>query len=67
MTEIDVAVQKVLIRDRIKLWRNSVYQAGLDMKVATVLEDEQMQVNAKREVARGITAIDTLEKILGTL
>ena len=60
-------VKLKLLQDKIQLWRNTLYDAELDAKVAVALEDERNKEHAEQRMKAALKALDVLGEILGGL
>lgn len=59
--------QAAIIKDRIQLWQNTQYQAGIDLRVAGKISDEQMRKAALEQVRRAEIALTELRAALAEL
>ena len=55
---------KSIITDKLKIWKNTVYDAGLDAKVAAFTEDERLLQAAQKRLKSAIKAVEFLEEEL---
>jgi len=60
----DEVVIKQMIAEKLKIWKNTVYDAGLDAKVATVTEDDRMLQAAQKRLKSAMKAVEFLEEEL---
>ena len=67
MNTISVDEQKLLLADRIALWKRTEYQSTIDFKVGEKLEDETIKKNSTDNMKRCIMAIELLEEELKKL
>jgi hypothetical protein len=57
-------VIKQMLLTKLELWKNTVYDAGLDAKVATVTEDDRMLQGAQKRLKSAMKAVEFLEEEL---
>jgi len=69
-TEVDtvaVETKKVIINQKLMVYRNTLYDASLDVKIAKMLEDEAQEKAATARMKPLLTAIEFLESELHTV
>ena len=69
-TEVDtvtVGTKKVIINQKLVMYRNTLYDASLDVKIARMLEDEAQEKAASDRMKPLLTAIEFLESELRTV
>lgn len=64
---VSVEEQKLILADRISMWKRTEYQATVDFKVGEKLEDENMKKAATENIKRCVIALETLEEELKKL
>ena len=58
------AVIKQILTDKLKLWKNTVYDAGIDAQVAKVTADDRMLQGAQKRLKGALKAVAFLEEEL---
>ena len=53
-----------MVAEKLKIWKNTVYDAGLDAKVATITEDDRMLQGAQKRLKGALKAVAFLEEEL---
>jgi len=53
-----------MLQEKLTRWKNTVYDAGLDAKVAAVTEDERMLKAAQKRLKSAMKAVEFLEEEL---
>jgi hypothetical protein len=64
---ISVDEQKLILADRLAMWKRTEYQFTVDFKVGEKLEDEGIKKNATDNIKRCIMAVELLEEELKKL
>lgn len=64
---IDGKVKRELLKQKVALWRNTKYDAQVDVQVADAIGDEELKKQATERIKSAIKAIDALGKLLGEL
>ena len=57
-------VKRGLLSGKLQLWRNTLYDAQLDIEVAKAIEDERLMQQSATRLKGALKAIDLLEKML---
>jgi len=52
---------------KIEVLENTIYDAELDAKVASILDDDAMATGAKSNMKRALKALDSLQKLYSEL
>jgi hypothetical protein len=65
----DMQVERKLniLRRKLMQWENTLYDAELDLELATVLEDTALRSNAQERAKKSMRAIDALSSRLEEL
>ena len=69
-TEVDtvtVGVKKAIIEQKLVMYRNTIYDVSLDIKIARVIEDAAQEKAATARMKPLLKAIELLEAELKTL
>ena len=53
-----------VIQAKIEMWKNTVYDSSLDVKVGALVGNKGLETNAQNRVKEALQAIDFLEKEL---
>lgn len=64
---LPVEVQRTLIQQKLTMWRNTVYDAQLDAKIAKALEDERGEQQARQRIKSALKAVELLEQMMNEL
>jgi hypothetical protein len=64
---IDGVARKQLIENKITLWRNTIYDAELDARVADALGKEAASEQAQERMKEAMQAVELLEGMLDEL
>lgn len=64
MPSVPEGVKRQLLRQKIEVWRNTVYDAELDVRVADVLGDDRLKEQAAQRLKDAFKALDLLEGML---
>jgi len=64
---VAVETKKVIINQKLMVYRNTLYDASLDVKIAKMLEDEAQEKAATARMKPLLTAIEFLESELHTV
>ncbi len=66
LTEFNVPseTKKTIIKRQIQLWKNTLYEAQVQARVAQVIRNEEMQTAAAARAEEAIRAMDELGLIL---
>jgi hypothetical protein len=62
--ELPEATKIIILRNKLKLWKNTLYDAQLDARIAKVLEDERNEEQAAQRMKHAHKAIDFLSTLL---
>lgn len=62
--QIPAAIRLQILADKLQMWRNTLYDATLDAKVAQVLKDQPALLRAAGRMKKALGAIEFLEKLL---
>jgi len=60
----DEIIIKQMIAEKLRIWKNTVYDATLDAKVAAVTEDERLLQGAQQRLKSAMKAVEFLEEEL---
>jgi len=63
MTDVNAATKLVIVEEKVKLYRNTVYSLELDGRVAQQIEDEAGLERIKKQMKNALQAIEVLEKV----
>jgi len=63
--EISADVKSSLLKRKLQLWYNTLYDAQIDARIAETLEDQQMKDQAAARMKQAHKAIDLLKNLLG--
>ena len=53
-----------MLKGKLKVWKNTVYDAGLDAKVALCTEDKRMLSSAQMRLKNALKAVEFIEEEL---
>ena len=59
--------KKQMLEQKLQLWKNTIYDAEVDARVAQAIGDDQLLETAKRRLGQAIKATDVVGKILAEL
>lgn len=62
-TQVPDDLKCLLIAQKVQLWRNTIYDATLDAKIAKMLEDKRKVELAEKRIKDALKAIDLLESL----
>ena len=62
--ELSQDIKNGILADKLNRWRGTLYDAGLDGKVAGVVNNPKLQKIAERRVKEALQAIEYLEALL---
>lgn len=54
------SIQQVILKNKLQLWQNTLYDAEVDVRLAKRLEDKQMEQTALERMKQSQKAIDWL-------
>ena len=64
--EIAPEIQLAIIEQKLAQWRNTAFDAELDVKIAKILDDEAMKERAANNLKRCLQAVAMLEEMKST-
>lgn len=67
MIEPATEVKLALLRRKRQEWENGHYDASLDVRIADVLEDDQMKQTSLARMKRALQALDEVDKMIAEL
>lgn len=67
MSHVTTETKRVLIERQLQTWRNTQYDAEVQVKVADAIDDSGMKETAVAQMQRAIRAIDVLEDLWAKL
>ncbi|OGR96310.1 MAG: hypothetical protein A2V88_05015 [Elusimicrobia bacterium RBG_16_66_12] len=65
--DIALDIKRAIIAERLRLWRNTAYQAAIDLKVARRCDDADLAADAKNVIARAEKLIAAYQQELQAL
>ena len=67
MIEPTIAVKLVLLQQKRQGWENAHYDASLDVRIAGILDDDQMKTASLARMKRALKALDEVDKMITEL
>ena len=67
MEDVSVDVKRAILEQKLQLYKNSCYDALVDVKVAKMLEDTNTEKQAAERLIKMTKAIDFIKEQLSTL
>lgn len=64
MENLTEKLKNRILAQKLELWQGTLYDAGLDAKVATVVDNKQLQQASEKRVKEAIQAIEYLTSLL---
>ena len=61
---VDVGTKKVILNQKLTMYRNTIYDVSLDIKIAKMLEDEAQEKMATERMKPLLTAVEFIENEL---
>jgi len=61
MEELAPDLKKQILDKKLQLWKGTLYDAGLDAKVAAVVDNARLRTAAEKRVREAIQAIELIE------
>lgn len=62
--QIPDEIARGILANKIGMWQNTLYDAGIDFKVAEKIGDERLAAIAKERITKALKAIDLLTALL---
>ena len=57
----------MVVRSKLEMWKNTVYDSSLDVKVGALVGNKGLETNAQNRLKEALQAIDFLEKELAAV
>lgn len=67
MIDIPDEVKRKILQQKLTMWHNTVFDAQVDVEMAEILKDAQMEQSARESMNRALKAVKLVEKKLSEI
>ena len=67
MNEISVELKKRILTQKLNIWKGTIYDAGLDARVAGVTGNTSLQNASEKRVKEAIQAVELIKELIDEL